>query len=194
MSTESMLTELLDATTDALAPVFNQMEWGEDEIRKAQQQRHPHAADALHHSFALIRPTNDRMNTEFVYRGHCRELLNRVARGEDTRPGTAAEVVIAMCEAAKAAPLIETGYGLIFRMWAEAFPDQQELTDDREHREKLHGSSIDDAEAQTRTKLAVSDRVLGPIECTGWHHGERVACSYAPLDLATASSAPKSAS
>lgn len=193
MSTESMLTELLDATTDALAPVFNQMEWGEDEIRKAQQ-RHPHAADALHHSFALIRPTNDRMNTEFVYRGHCRELLNRVARGEDTRPGTAAEVVIAMCEAAKAAPLIETGYGLIFRMWAEAFPDQQELTDDREHREKLHGSSIDDAEAQTRTKLAVSDRVLGPIECTGWHHGERVACSYAPLDLATASSAPKSAS
>lgn len=192
MPTESTLTKLLDATSNALAPVFNQMEWGEDEISRAQQ-RHPNAADTLHHSFMLIRPTDDRgMNIEFVYRGHCRELLDRIARGEDTRPATAAEVVIAMCEGAKAAPLTATGYGLVFRMWVEAFPEQQELTNDREHREKLHGSSIDDAEADTRAKLAVPGRVLGTIECIGWHHGERVACAYAPqtlpLDLDAATS------
>ncbi len=39
---------------------------------------------------------------------------------------------------------------------------------------------IDDAEAETRAKLAVPDRQLGTIDCAGLHHGERVTCHYAP--------------
>jgi hypothetical protein len=81
--------------------VFDQMDWSEDEISEAQQ-RHPQAADVLDRSVTLIHPTSDRMNTEFGYRSHCRKLLDRVANGEDTRPGTAAEVVITLCEVALA--------------------------------------------------------------------------------------------
>lgn len=182
MSTESMLTEFLDVTSDALAPVFDQMAWGEDEINTAMQ-RHPHAAETLHHAFLLIQPTSDRMNTEFVYRGHCRELLDRLAHGADTRPGTAAEVVLALCETALATPLNTAATGLIFRLWAAAFPDQPEIDANRQHREQLHGSSIDDAEADTRAELAVPDRVLDTIECTGNHHGKQVTCPYAPQNL-----------
>ncbi|PWV71333.1 hypothetical protein SAMN05421630_11563 [Prauserella marina] len=179
MFTEEMLTEILESASNALTPVFELLDWGEDEISKAIG-RHPHAADTLYHSFTLIRPTSDRMHTEFVYRGHSRELLDRVARGEDTRPGTAAEVVIAMCEVALATPITQSASGLVFRMWADAFPDQPRIGLNNEHREALHGSTIDDHEEFTRAKLAVPDRVLGPIECSGRHHGERVDCAYAP--------------
>ncbi|MEY8042614.1 hypothetical protein AB8O55_24680 [Saccharopolyspora cebuensis] len=179
MSAESTLAELRDATAAELAPMFEQMEWAEDEISAARH-RHPRAADTLHHSFALLRPTSDRMSTEFVYRGHCRELLDRVACREDTRPGTAAETVLAMCEVATATPLSSSGAGLLFRMWEQAFPGQARIDHHLEHRETLHGERIDDAEAETRAKLAVPDRVLGPIECTGWHHGAQVTCAYAP--------------
>lgn len=79
MSIEStMATEILNTTLSALSPVLEQIAWGEDEITKGMR-HHPHAADALHHSFTLLRPTSDRMNTEFVYRRHCQELLDRVA-------------------------------------------------------------------------------------------------------------------
>ncbi|MEB3372435.1 hypothetical protein [Saccharopolyspora mangrovi] len=173
------LTDLIDDVHRELAPVFDMMEWAEDEISAARR-RHPAHADTLHHSFALLTPTSDRMRTEFVYRGHARELLDRVAQGEDTRPATAAEIVLAFCHASQTAPLNTTATGLVFRMWQEAFPDTPVDIDDQEHREQLYGSSIDDAEADTRARLADSSRVLGTIECGGWHHGEPVACSYAP--------------
>lgn len=166
-------TEILDTTLSALPPVLEQFAWGEDEITEAMQ-RHPHAADTLHHSFTLLFPTSDRMNTEFVYRRHCQELLDQVANGEDSRPGTAVEVVIALYELALATPINAASTGLVFRMWATAFPDQQEIDVNRQHREKLHGSSIDDAEAVTRAQLAIPDRTLGTIECSGHHHGEQV--------------------
>ncbi|NYH77174.1 hypothetical protein FHR84_000488 [Actinopolyspora biskrensis] len=197
MSTESTaLTEILRVTFQACAPVFEQMSWSEDEIRTAQQ-RHPHAADTLHHSFTLLRPTSERMNTEFVYRGHCRELLDRVATGKDTRPGTAAEIVIALCGVAMATPINTAAEGLVFRMWATAFPEQSEIDTNRQHRERLHGARIDDAESLMRTKLTVADRALGPIACSGRHHGERVTCTYAaqplPRDPGSAPSTPATA-
>ncbi|GAB3686615.1 hypothetical protein [Saccharopolyspora tripterygii] len=178
-----MLTELVDDVRRELTPVFDMMEWGEDEISTARR-RHPAHADTLHHSFTLLRPTNERMRTEFVYRGHTRELLDRVAQGEDTRQATGAEVVLALCQVSQTAPLNATATGLVGRLWQTAFPDQPvDLGDEQEHREKLYGSSIDDAEADIRARLAVPGRVLGTIECGGWHHGEPVACHYAPLHL-----------
>ncbi|TDD89216.1 hypothetical protein E1202_11955 [Saccharopolyspora karakumensis] len=112
------------------------------------------------------------MRTEFVHRGHARELPDRVAQGDDTRPGTAAEIVLAFGHASQIASLNTTATGLMFRMWQQAFPDTTvDIDDDQEHREKLYGSSIDDAEAEARDKLAVSGRILGTIECRGWHDG-----------------------
>ncbi len=175
------LTELLDKATRDLDPVLTQMAWAEEEISLAIE-RHPHAADTLHHSFTLIRPTNDRrMNAEFIYRGHCRELLDRIANGEDTRPGTAAEVAIALCEVGLATPLNDAATGLIFRMWS-TFPDldQDTIDTDLHHRESLHGDRIGEVEATVRAKTAVADREFGNPECHGWHHGDPVQCWYGP--------------
>ncbi len=66
-----------------LGPIFEAMEWAEDEITQAQQ-RHPAKADLQWTTFKLLVPTHDLMRTEFVYRSHVRELLERVACGEDT--------------------------------------------------------------------------------------------------------------
>lgn len=120
MSVElTALTDLLEAVPEELSSALTQMVWAEDEICRATN-RHPDAGDALYHSFKLLVPTSNKMCTEFVYRGHCRELLDRVARCEDARPGTAAEIAVALCETSLAVPISSIAVGLLFRMWSEA--------------------------------------------------------------------------
>jgi len=122
------------------------------------------------------------MGTEFVYRAHARELLDRVAAGADTRPATAAELCLACVEVSQQAPMHGAGAGLFFRMWLHAFPDHPATTDQAAqqiHYERLHGSQIDDLEQALRRKLAVPDRRLSDVECPGRHHGTPVHCRYA---------------
>lgn len=162
-----------------LAGIFERMEWAEEEVARARK-RHPAASDRIWHSFSLLTPTHDLMSTEFVYRSHCRELLDRVAAGQDTRPGTAAEVCAACSESSLLAPLTETGAGLYARMWMQAFPQHRHVWGDQApHYESLRGTLIDDAERDMRRKTAVADRKHGDIDCKGLHHGEEVTCSYA---------------
>ena len=129
-----------------------------DEIEAAQQ-RHPGAAGRIAAAYQLLAPTHELMRSvEMTYRGHCRELLERVANGTDTRPGTAAEICIGLSYASLAAPLNETGAGLYHRMWALAFPDcPMPAGGDYEW---SAGSLIDEAEAGARRKLAQPDRRL----------------------------------
>jgi hypothetical protein len=101
------------------------------------------------------------MKTEFVYRSHCRELLQRVAAGEDTRPGTAAECCIACCETSQHAPMNIGGVGFYMRMWSKAsFPD---LDFPREHHEAIAGEVIDDHERDIRRKLSCDWRQLPKV-------------------------------
>jgi hypothetical protein len=154
--------DLVQEVSSQLGPIFEQMEWAEDEIAQAQR-RHPARADLLWTTFRLLVPTQDLMRTEFVYRSHCRELLERVARGKDTRPGTSAELGIVCCHTSLLAPLTTAGSGLYLRVWAKAFPDRPVL-DDRgeqlEHYEALKGSVIDEHEAVMRRKLSQPWRQL----------------------------------
>jgi hypothetical protein len=120
------------------------------------------------------------MEYEPVYRSHCRELLDRVAAGADTRPGTAAEVCCTLHDVSLIAPLRSAATGLYFRMWqAASLPDFPELAPASENQEVLEGSRIDDHESETRRKLADPTRTLDAIECRGLHHGERVICALA---------------
>ena len=117
------------------------------------------------------------MGVEFVYRSHARELLERVAACEDTRPGTAAEVVLLCSRASAVAPFHTSAVGLYLRMWATAFPDRADVAGsvlDREHYEALRSDEIDDLEAVSRRKTAARDRrlALTELECRGQHHGE----------------------
>lgn len=165
--------------SQVLTGIFEKMEWAEEEIEKARK-RHPAQSDRIYHSFSLLTPTHERMGTEMVYRSHCAELLNRVAAGLDTRPGTAAEVCIVCCESSLLAPLTETAAGLYARMWLQAFPRHTKVWGEQApHYEALRGTLIDDAEGDTRRKLAVADRKLGDIDCGGMHHGDEVTCQYA---------------
>jgi len=165
-----------------MGATFERMEWAEDEITRAQR-RHPAAADAIWHSFRLLTPENgtfERMGTEFVYRSHCAEILDRVAAGQDTRPGTAAEVIVAISQASELAPLTDTACALAARMWRVAFPGQADpWAEARVHYEALRGSQADDLEREARHKTRADGRQLGEIECGGQHHGDTVACRYA---------------
>jgi hypothetical protein len=171
-----------------MAGEFERMEWAEEEIEAARA-RHPQHADRLYHSFSLLQPNTglDRMRTGFVYRSHCRELLDRVAAGADTRPGIAAEICCAMLEVSLRTPLRSAAMGLYLRMWqAAGFPEISEFAEFSHHHEALEQITIDDHEQFARRKLAVADRRLGTIDCPGRHHGDDVNCAFAPHQRALA--------
>ncbi len=175
--TSTALTGLLEDVSRGLAGLFEQMDWAEDEIEQAMR-RSSSDSDTLCHCFILLTPTHELMGQEWVYRSHCREILNRVINGQDTRSGTAAELCCNLCDASQAAPMTTSGTGLYFRMWSQAFPSKRHVMGSGEHYEAIAGSAIDEAEAFARSKAAVADRKLGKIDCAGKHHGELVACKH----------------
>lgn len=178
---EPLLHSLTGAEfTTTLISTLTQAEWAEDEIDQAQQ-RHPDVADVLFHGFSLLAATHQRMSTKFVYRAHARELLERVAAGQSTKPGTAVEVALLLMQISLATPLNTTAFGLYLRMWRQAgLPDLGEpVKGFDEHYEAIAASGIDEFEALARRRLAVPDRVLALSTCDGRHHGEPVACRLA---------------
>ena len=177
------LGALIADLTAQTAPVFEAMEWAEEEITRARR-RHRRRADAIHHAFGVLTPRDigPGMGTEFVYRGHVRELLARVAAGADLRPATAAEICLALVETSLQAPMHGPAAGLYFRMWQQAFPDNEltaEFAIQQGSYEHLHGSRIDELEADLRHKVRDPDRQLGDITCAGLHHSKQVACTFA---------------
>ncbi|TCC19947.1 hypothetical protein [Kribbella sindirgiensis] len=174
--TEHLGGEVFGDLGAALTSAFDQMEWAEEEIKRAER-RHPAACDAIWHSFSLLVSTHDLMAHEQVFRAHCRELLNRVAAGEDTRLGTAAELCCTFRDVTLATPVNTTATGLYFRMFRSAFPSLP-LDADLSHYEALRGTQMDEMEADTRRRLAVADRHVEGVECMGKHHGKPVACRF----------------
>jgi hypothetical protein len=181
--TDSGVAALAATLMDEFADASAVMDWAEDEIARAIR-RHPDDGDALYHSFGLIKPRDigPGMGSEFVFRAHAAELLDRIAASADTRPATAAELCLVCCEASLRTPLHGPTAGVYFRMWLRAFPDRPITpgqADEQVHYEKLYGTQIDDLERTLRQKAADPRRQLRDIDCAGKHHGTRVACRYA---------------
>jgi hypothetical protein len=126
--------------------------WAGEEIAAAAA-RHPAAADAVNDSFPLLVPSTPLLMTEELYRAHCVELLDRVVRGEDTRPGTAVECCIVLSNVSLEVPLPTRAVGLYSRMWRQAGLPANELAAMGDHYEAIAGTQIDDLEAQMRQKL-----------------------------------------
>lgn len=166
------LPALLTEIEGAVASAFAVMEWAEDEIDQATA-RHPARADLLYHAFGLLCGRDHRLSAnERLYRGHCRELLDRVAAGADTRPGTAAEVVLVCSDSSALAPLTSAGAGLYFRMWAAAgMPPVIDDATAQHYEFSAAGSIIDEHERTARRRLADPARRLDK-KCAGTHHGE----------------------
>ena len=158
--------------------VARQVSWAADEIHQAME-RHPAERDVLYHSHSLLKPTHKLMSTEFVFRSHCHELLERLISDADTRPGTAAEACCICCDISLRTPLNSPAAGLYLRMWTAAFPDHPMFIEPSQHHEALQGSTIDDLERTVRRKLAVKARTLSDVTCTGEHDGEMVQCKFA---------------
>ncbi|WP_203790999.1 hypothetical protein [Paractinoplanes rishiriensis] len=179
----AVLVAAIDAQTGPLLAV---MDWADDEITEASR-RHPAQADLLFHAFSLLLPRQigAGMGTEFVYRGHVRELLQRVAVGEDLRLATATEICLTLAQVSAVTPMHGAGAGLYFRMWLAAFGDHPVRADqpgNERHYEHLYGAQIDELEAELRRKIADPDRQLGHIACDGCHHGRPVSCRFNAAD------------
>lgn len=174
---DDLVARVHTEVSDGLAPAG----WAEDEIAQAIR-RHPGAENDLWHSYRLLVPTvsSAAWTTEFVFRGHARELLERVAAGQDTRPGTAAECCMAMARVSQEIPLHGAAAGFYHRMWGQAFPGHRVWEEAGAHYEALHRQAIDDHERDVRRRLAVPSRRLAAaeIECGGSHWSKPVTCKY----------------
>lgn len=173
------MSQMLKETATWVASASQPIEWAEAEIEKASTE-HPEYADDLFHAFELLTPTANVMRTEFVYRSHCAELLERVVAGEDTRAPTNAEVAAACSETSLAGPLTTAGFTVYVRAWAAAFPDKlYVLGDDIDSYEHVAGYEADTLERGLRRKLTVQDRTLRNVSCPGDHRGTPTpSCRY----------------
>lgn len=148
---------LIDAMLDRLV-------WAEEEIEAAQLRHGERDRGPLWNSFRLLKPTHDRAWPELVYRAHCRELLDRVADGIDTRPATDAEKIAVLSAASQVAPLNSGAEALYLRIGSRMLPDIfdgiGEVLDIQAY-EKVHGSRADDYEAQLVRKLSQPWRRIG---------------------------------
>ena len=77
-------------------------------------------------AFSKIQPTEAlRGKATWLYRRHCDEIIQRVRDGEDTRPGTLAEVLAGLMEAATKAPLNEDARAAVAWLWKTLAPQSQ---------------------------------------------------------------------
>ncbi|AZM47847.1 hypothetical protein DMB38_20480 [Streptomyces sp. WAC 06738] len=151
-----------------LESLFEAMEWAEDEIEKAQA-RHgepkprpgTRGTGPIWNSFSLLNVNgNEMLLREPLYRAHCREILDRRAKGADTRPGTDAEMIAVLSETSKVAPLTSAAACLYMRLMARSVPEFARAVPevDLTAYEKVHGRKADEYETDLRHKLRQADR------------------------------------
>lgn len=174
----TQLDELLTEIKQAVTPTLEQADWAEDEIAQAQH-RHRDRADLLYHAFGLLRPTAALVRTEWVYRAHCRELLDRLAAGRDTRPATAAELASLCSRISQTVPLSTPAVTVYLRATARlpGHPGPPGL--DPGAYEHVAGAEADRLQGEARARLLRPERRLTDITCGGTHHGNpRPDCPY----------------
>jgi hypothetical protein len=102
---------------------FDRVEIAEEEIRSVKR-RFPARASEIHDAFAMLCPTEPlRDLSEDVFRFHCRELLERVAKGQDVRPGTTAEVLGFLADVSLSAPPTRVSTLLYQKLFGRIFPE-----------------------------------------------------------------------
>lgn len=106
-----------DVTDGFFGAVMKLLDVAEQEIAIGKK-RFPRHAKSIDSNFMAYRPTEVLQGkTERVYRSHVRELITRVVRRNDLRPGTAAEILCGMLGAATIAPLNSEGAALTERLF-----------------------------------------------------------------------------
>ena len=161
------LDPLFRDMVDEIESALDRCVWAEEEIEAAQLRHGERDRGLLWKNFRLLRPTHDRPWPELVYRMHCRELLDRIAAGVDTRPATDAEKLAVLSAASQTAPLNGAAETLYLRLGSRRFPDVFTGAGDVldiDAYEKVHGSRADEYEALLSRKLAQPWRAIAATD------------------------------
>jgi hypothetical protein len=139
---------------------FDLMEVAEAEI-KAEMARFPRAKRRINSAFGILCPPEGigRCADE-VYRAHVRELLGRVRRGEDTRPGTKAEALVALSHMSLKAPPGQQAAALQERLFVEIFGVERIGGSPHQLITEPWLRACDEMLVQLRRKLAVEGRMV----------------------------------
>jgi hypothetical protein len=151
------LEEMLGEVPSVVIALFEPMGWAEDEIESAQQRHGEQGRGPIYRrGFPEVKQL-DLIDSEMLFRAHCREILDRIATGRDTRPGTDAELIRVLREASLRAPMTPGVDCLYFRLFARTFPVYAPTIlgpIDLAAYESVHGSAADDHERRLRARLA----------------------------------------
>jgi hypothetical protein len=106
---------------------FQQITWAADELEQARQ-RHgvtdPEADSAFDEALSWVACIDQPyMEPEEFFRAHCREIFERVAKDEDVKPGTDAEILGLLAEMASRIPFCEGLQCLYHRLALKVVPD-----------------------------------------------------------------------
>ena len=167
--------------SEALGSAFDAMDVAEEEI-DAGKLRHPDKADMIHCTFGVIRPRFELEMLKYaeeIYRGHCRELIDRAATSWDGKRkkidltgGTRAELCIMMCVVSLTTPIQSIYTSIYLRSFTEIFGFNPVAGEDigaswatqTDARNWIHHESWDgeafEMEARLRHKLRQEWRVM----------------------------------
>jgi hypothetical protein len=121
--TPSLMSIHMDEITKA---TFSCMEIAEEEIARAKLD-HPDKRDLLHQTFRLLCPSEGMGALDpAVYRDHAREIVARVAVGEDTRLGTRAEALVGFSVLSHRSPLTRVAGHAFWLIFDGIFPGKVE--------------------------------------------------------------------
>lgn len=127
MTTKTKLEEIIAGTRlGTVGRVLNLVEVAEEEIARASAAT-PEKTKELRAAFQEHLFPGELANfSEDVYRSHAREILGRVARGEDVSPGTDAECLVALSLASLKAPLASGHLAAMESVFAKVYPNHKE--------------------------------------------------------------------
>jgi hypothetical protein len=153
--TDILLKEL-GINNDAFGHTFGLMEIADDEIVRAQK-RWPDRADQIDEGFSILCPSPCLMNVnEKIYRAHCAELLDRVARNQDTGTATDAEILWSLSQLSQSAPLNHDA-SAAFRQLFEKVMGFDATPEIEPFRETWDGA-VEELIGTFRSKLTIIDR------------------------------------
>ncbi|MER5352531.1 hypothetical protein ABT093_19640 [Kitasatospora sp. NPDC002551] len=139
------------------APAAEGWELAEEEISAARERHGETERGPLWNAFLLLQPSDVLESAPLLYRAHVRELLERVAAREDTRPATSAELLAALSAGSVQVPLSPSAVCLAARLVARLPPGDTLPVDvevlDIEGYERLFGAEADEHARQLGVML-----------------------------------------
>lgn len=141
----------------AIASAFRRMGIAEEEIDVAKK-RWPRRRTVIHGAFRFLCASHLGRFSDEVYRAHAREIIGRVMRGEDLKPGTDAEILVLLSEASLVAPLASDYAFAMSHVFHRVFPNAGADRFEHAGRES-HRGALDEILAECRRKTA-RDRAI----------------------------------